>query len=385
MNASMTASLRIAPVPEPPVAPISAETGLRQSIIELAVDGLPRMFIPDRKLFCAVLRRQPNGRVEAMGTSHRYTMMTLLGLHRLETAGAKSLVELQPVLDELLRDLSWIRTAGDLGNLLWTCAEIDPERLSSLYRRIRLPTTVSRFEDYARGLTTELGWLVTGLALAKEVSRPDQWQFDSLALESCRRLGANQGRYGIFGHLASHRSLAGRLRGPIGSFADQVYPIIALSHFGRVFGASASIARAVHCAQAIVDSQGPLGEWWWHYDSETGRVTRSYPVYSVHQDGMGPMALQALAGVAQVRDLMPAIERGLNWITAGNILEQDMRSVADKLIWRSIALKGWTPQLEELRYMMTSQVPTREAANPYVVYECRPYELGWALYALAGR
>lgn len=364
---------------------ISAEQHLRKSIIDLAVEGLPQMFLPDRQLFCSVLRHQANGRLEATGVSHRYTMMTLLGLHRLENTGVKSPVALEPVLDELLRDLSWVSTAGDLGNLLWTCAEISPERLSSVYRQTCLSTAVTRCEDYARASTTELGWLVTGLALAKEVSRRSDWVFDSLTHEACRRLCANQGPHGIFGHLAPEGSLEGRLRGTIGTFADQVYPIIALSHFGRVFGDPASAARAVRCAEAIVNSQGPFGEWWWHYHSVTGRVTRPYPVYSVHQDGMGPMALQAVSAVAGVRDFTRAIERGLHWIASENILDQEMRSVPDKLIWRSIALKEWTPGLEELRYMFTRQPASLAATKPYVLKECRPYELGWALYALAGR
>ena len=49
-------------------------------------------------------------------------------------------------------------------------------------------------------------------------------------------LKKNQGPGGTFGHLAAAGSLAGALRGRIGSFADQVYPIYAFSQFAKVEG-----------------------------------------------------------------------------------------------------------------------------------------------------
>jgi hypothetical protein len=364
-----------------PAAPAILPQCLSQSVVELAIRGLPQMFLPERQLFCSVLRRQPDGTLLPLGNSPRYTLMTLLGLHRFQAACKVRVVNPGPVLDELLRDLGWITSAGDLGNLLWTLAEIDPERLPLLYRRVNLPDAVPRFPDYRRGSTTELAWLLTGLALARQIPEPRQWKFGTLAVEIFHRLCANQGPHGLFGHLAPARSLAGWLRGSIGSFADQAYPILALSHFGALFNSPRAIDRAMQCAEAIVRLQGPQGEWWWHYDSASGTVTRPYPVYSVHQHGMAPMALQAIAGVTRTRDFEPAMERGLEWIAGNNILGQEMRSSADKLIWRSIALEGWGPKLEEMRTMLTHRPAAPITPRPHVVHQCRPYELGWALYA----
>ena len=60
----------------------------------------------------------------------------------------------------------------------------------------------------------------------------------------------------------------------------------------------------------ICELQGPDGQWWWHYDTRTGKVVEGYPVYSVHQDSMAPMALLDLedAGGPQHSE---AITRGL--------------------------------------------------------------------------
>jgi hypothetical protein len=93
------------------------------------------------------------------------------------------------------------------------------------------------------------------------------------------------------------------------------------------------------------------------------------------------MALQAIAGVTRTRGFEPAMERGLEWIAGNNILGQEMRSSADKLIWRSIALEGWGPKLEEMRTMLTHRPAAPITPRPHVVHQCRPYELGWALYA----
>ena len=65
------------------------------------------------------------------GISHRYTMMTLLGLDRFEKAGQTSPVPISPILDRLIADTGWIDCVGDLGLLLWTCAILAP----SVWRR----------------------------------------------------------------------------------------------------------------------------------------------------------------------------------------------------------------------------------------------------------
>jgi hypothetical protein len=97
-----------------------------------------------------------------------------------------------------------------------------------------------------------------------------------------------------------------------------------LRHDAVLQGVSHQEAKqfALDCALGICQARGPLGQWWWHYDSVRGRVADGCRVFSVHQHTMGPMTLFAL---------------------------------------------GET--FEDLK----------------VLFECRPYELGWLLYAFAGR
>ena len=74
-----------------------------------------------------------------------------------------------------------------------------------------------------------------------------------------------------------------------------MYPIQALARLHRSADDPEALAVAGTVAGAICSAQGADGQWWWHYDSRTGAVVEGYPVYSVHQHAMGPMALLDLA------------------------------------------------------------------------------------------
>lgn len=362
-----------------PAGPGNTER-LVDEIVDLAKVGLPRMFNPERQLFCYALRRDSDGQLIQQGISHRYTMMTLLGLHSLEAAGTRSPIAIEPVLDELLRDLAWITCIGDLGVLLWLCAVVDPGRIKRLSAKLDLVNALVRYKDARQRSTTELAWYLTGLAHARLAT--SSIDAEAQAVIAYNLLSANQGPHGLFGHLSTRDSLAGRIRGHIGSFADQVYPIYALAKFGQAFADKDALRRAHECAKTIIRLQGPQGEWWWHYNATLGLVFDPYPVYSVHQHGMAPMALFAL-GEATGSDFSKDVERGLRWIPSGNVLDFDMRHPAGGLVWRSIYLGGFWSNFQKLRFL--SSAVQRPPRHPRVCYECRPYELGWALYAFAGR
>ena len=66
----------------------SIESGTSQ-LCDLAAAGLVPMFDPERRLFCYTYARTEAG-MARQGISHRYTLMTLLGLRRYESSGRKS-------------------------------------------------------------------------------------------------------------------------------------------------------------------------------------------------------------------------------------------------------------------------------------------------------
>src|SRR5271156_4352670 len=76
-------------------------------LIRLALHGLSDMFDEDRRLFCFRMVSDERGMVRE-GISHRYTLISLLGLHRARLAGHQSPVDIRLIIQELLRDTNWI-------------------------------------------------------------------------------------------------------------------------------------------------------------------------------------------------------------------------------------------------------------------------------------
>jgi hypothetical protein len=347
----------------------------------LALRGLVSMFDPERKLFCYRIRRTDRGLVRE-GLSHRYTVMALLGLNALEHAHGRTRLNVDGIFDSCVRDTHWIRGVGDLGLLIWLTAERSPDRLQELFRRVDLESCLGRFQDAREARTMELAWFLAGLCHAAMASPDCPWPLDDLAVETYHLIEYNRGESGLFGHLARNSSWSGWIRGRIGNFADQIYPIYALSKFAGAFKLDEPLEAAVECARAVCSRQGPLGQWWWLYDSVTGRVLSRYPVFSIDQHGMAPLALFAVEDASH-HSFQEFVSRGLNWIYGSNELGQDLRSSSHGLIWRGILptrkrRKYWDTALNYIR-------PPKEQtpADLQIFYESRPHELGLLLYSFA--
>src|SRR5271154_1179903 len=69
-----------------------------QRLSATAVNGLESMLDAKEQLFCFKLKRTASGMVRE-GISHRYTIFTLLGLHRLEECGGTSPVDITAVVE----------------------------------------------------------------------------------------------------------------------------------------------------------------------------------------------------------------------------------------------------------------------------------------------
>lgn len=355
------------------------EVGM-SGLFELAVQGLESMYDPAQRLFCHRLRETEKGLIRE-GVSYRYTMMTLLGLQWAQASGLRTSHDIEAAVDELTSRCQWLDNIGDLGLLLWLCAATSPKHLHRFSARFSVAQGLHRYSHARRRSTMELAWLLTGLVRAQETD--SSLDVAGLAKTVYRLLRDNQGSHGLFGHVATWKSLAGVVRGRVGSFADQVYPIIAMADFSRVCDDREAGENALRCGNAICRLQGPLGQWWWHYNSLTGRVIENYPVYSVHQHAMAPMALFAVQDACGV-DFREHIRRGLGWIDGNNEVNQDFKDRSANVIWRALAVPR-ASLLFRRTGLLGAQPATRRADSFYTVRECRPYELGWLLYALAGR
>ncbi len=366
------------------VAPerLSAREVSNRDLCSFAAAGLPTMFDEAQGLFCFRVR-QAGTTLTREGISHRYTMMTLLGIHRQMQRGDSVPIDTESVFQRVTAKTDWIENIGDLGLLLWLSAEAFPHHMERLHRVLDPAKALERYPGPRE--TMHLAWFLTGcshLAIAAKSELPDT---TDIAMAAYRDLIANQGACGAFRHLSSEGTITGLLRGRVGSFADQVYPIYALSRMAQAYEMGEPLSRALSCADVICGAQGPLGQWWWHYDAGKGSVLGRYPVYSVHQHAMGPMALFALQDVSK-RDYSEPIYRGLEWIEHKNELGCDMRDGAAKLVWRCIRpTPSWLTYTEDAAAFLGVKSWPIGQLNLRVLRECRPYESGWLLYAFAGR
>lgn len=354
----------------------------QKDLCALAVQGLPPMFVASEQLFCH-RRKLVDDRLVCQGISQRYTIITLLGLAAWERSGASSPIDAVRLMPRLLDNLTWLQGVGDLGLLLWLCTETSPKGVERLLGEIDFESALGRFPDGRAGSTTEVAWFLTGMSKAMLAMRQSPIKLRKAAMQAYELLRRNQGPAGIFSHMRTARTLAGTLRSHIGCFADQVYPIVALTAYAEVSGQTEALHRAKACAEAICRAQGPLGQWWWHYDSSTGAAIGRYPVYSVHQDGMAPMALLALSK-ADGGNYVEAVYKGLDWIYGANELGLNLCDPMRQVIWRSIQPGGkYSTYLAGALGMLGVEAAPK-ARQLRVNYECRPYHFGWLLYAFSG-
>ena len=345
----------------------------------VALRGLARMYHPQERVFAFRARRAGNS-VRLEGTSERYTAMVLLGLAHESEDAIQSIVGadgLYGVCGALLRRVPAMTNLGDVALTLWAALTVGHPQAESA--RARLYELLTPDGDFA---TVELSWAISALC-----ERPrDEARRGVRAAAARRLLGAFQPRSELFTH---HVGVApSPLREHVACFADLVYPIQALSRYAAVTGDSEALDTASRCAERMCSLLGPAGQWWWHYDARTGRVIERYPVYAVHQDAMAPMALFALQD-AGGPDHRAAIERGLAWLSAapeldgGTLIDEDAA-----MIWRKVARHEPRKLVRHAQAVATRIHPALRCPGVDMLFpagaiddECRPYHLGWLLYA----
>jgi hypothetical protein len=357
-------------------------------LIDTALAALPRMLDPRTGVFVFTVR--PSG---PAGQSLRYTCITLIGLVAAARAGWQPGVDLPRLVNGIAERSREITNLGELGLLLW-CLSDHHQRLTPAHDEVlaRIPVTADPLEALT---STELGWLVSGLSRTSLLAagRGDIAERAHAAYETLRANHAEATGLFCFGGHAGGR-LRRRLRRQLGFFDNQVYGIHAGVDYHRAFDDRAALAMAERCTDQILAAQGPLGQWAWHYDVYTGAVVDRYPVYSVHQHGMGPMALRAVTDATR-RSFDDAIERSVAWIFGANELGETMIDHDRGVIWRSIrrsVARGKLihvfkvlslARLQRARERLATMVNRRGRLERDL--ECRPYELGWLLLALARR
>ena len=348
---------------------------------DLAIRALTRMYRPESQTFVFRVRKTGDG-IRLEGESLRYSAMTLIGLISESEEVVNRVLSgdrLEEVSNRLVQRGNTHEPAnmGDIAVIYWAAREAGYLDLQSTLVLLRRLLMESRQHE-----TVELAWVLT--ALCHETNSN---QVVDTREEAYRQLlQAYDERSDLFAHWAG--ATGSYLRGHVDCFADLVYPIQALSRYHVVTGKPEPLRIANACAWRMCDLIGPAGQWWWHYDVRSGRVVEKYPVYSVHQDAMAPMALLDLVE-AGGDDHSESIAKGLDWLEsapelAGGSLIDEQAGV----IWRKVARREpW--KLARRAQALASRVhaglrcPAVDALFPAGIIddECRPYHMGWLLHA----
>jgi hypothetical protein len=363
-----------------------------ESLVRLCIARLPAMIDPSG----LVVFRQDGDDLKSGGKSLRYTAMTAIGLERADAQGFSSKLEAGALLRALGEHLPTVDNSGDLGLVAWAAARSDralAERAVDMLLDFG-PLARIKGGDAVHG--TELAWVVTGLGEALKNGIGNAREIRACFDLAFRMLEQQRGASGLVAFarpISSSSALSPslRLQGELGFFDAQVYTILAaLSRFDLTSD-PAAIEMATTIGKKIVAHQHPLGQWAWHYNVRSGSVVDLYPVYSVHQDGMAPMALLPLEKALGV-PTSAAVAKGVGWLFGDNELEATMADEDRGIIWRSIRRRD---PLRRVVYplKLASLADVGEGldlgarwatpATLEVDREMRPYHLGWCLLAFS--
>lgn len=354
-------------------------------LCDLVVDGLARMYRGNGH-FPQTMRGagSTNGDgTQPEGDNLRYAANVAQGLAWMPEVAQRKVLNGGTAIDLALTSADRAAGTNEPGAIAlsaWAAAETAGVFIAELYGKLE-----AMLADEQVMPTVPCAWALTAALAGRHLGPTGRVQ--SLAAE---RLLAAQASSGLFLHVTPPGA-AKWARGHLGCFADQVYPIQALARLGCATNDARALQAAGACAERIVALQGAAGQWWWHYDVRDGSVVEGYPVYSVHQHAMAPMALLDLldAGGADHR---AAVVKGLGWIDSHPETDRAMVSPEDGMIWRKVG-RSEPPKLVRLIASLTTAVktgwhlPGLDAVFPpgKVDYECRPYEFGWMLYAWRSR
>jgi hypothetical protein len=351
-----------------------------EDLIDLAKRGLPRMH--RRGAFASRLRAVGTGvgrSVRREGDSLRCQAIVALGLAGLDKEAQRQILDGNTAAD--LAHISATRAeicddTGAIALAAWAAAEAAGISAAPLFRR--LGALLAADTPIA---TEDCAWLLAAAVAAGRLEYTSE-----LAGEAVRRLVASQGASGLFPSMLPASSPRGQLT-QVGCFADQVHAIQALARVHAAYGDMAALAAAEACAARICELQGGDGQWWWRYDVRDGSVIETYPVYSVHQHAMGPMALIELRE-AGGRDRWDAVVKGLDWLHRHPEFTEPLISGGEASIWRKGARRGPACFVRAVSAAMTCARPGLRLAlldrffpPNRVDHECRPCDLGWLFYA----
>jgi len=356
--------------------PQSAALLLR--LLRIAVRVLPRAVADGRfaRTLSGTRTADRAWRLRPSGTSPREDAIAALGLLRLPEQRRRGVLggeDCGDLIGRLATGVDDMTSRGDVALLCWAAAEAGHGDLPHALDRLAELDLRDDPLDVAAA-----AWIVTALVAARPLADVER----HLTAARHRLLAARAALYPrAIGATAATRDSA------VGSFADQVYTVQALSRLHRSADDPEALAAADCAAAMICRMQGKAGQWWCGYDARTGEIAARYPVYGVHQHALAPMALLDLADAGGQLHL-EAICRGLRWLARPPETTESLLLDEPPVVWREVALRdrrkpadGGGRAAARLRPRLGLRALNWILRPGAVEHECRPRELGWLLFA----
>jgi len=348
-----------------------------RELVGFALERLPAMQLGD-----GTFRRPapPGADPEADRRSTRQTAIVLLGLLRAEEYGIDHPFHTGGLRGRLLGEAGLgTLDAGDLGLLLWAETRLDGAAAAELIGGL-----ATALGEDGPGATSgsELAWIV--IALAETGARG--------LLGAAGEALAEEARAEL---LARRREDTGLFQGPghgpgrrFQSFEAQIQIIAALIQLRRLTDDSEAGETAIGAAGALIDLQRDDGSWPAVLDARRGAAVEPYPLSSVNQVALAPIAMQGVSALAGDPRFSRAAERGMAWVWGENELAYEMLDHQAGTLCRAITRRERMDRAHLLARAATSFIkPVSEHEARHTLRVDRttsPADLGWILEAWAG-
>ncbi len=349
------------------------------TLLNISLKAIEEMFNEEDLTFYSK-RKEIRNKVVNRGESQRYNLIALLGLYKASVHGLETKIDLDKVIGQQITYVQKYKSIGDIGLLLWLVSLSNPEKLVQILPKINFNTILNDYKDAKRQLTTELSWFLTGLLSATIFNKNFAAVIKDLPHQVYQLIRNNYGGNGIFAHSGKSRlKLISRER--IGTFSDQVYSIYAFTMYAKVFGNKEALMIAMECADKLAGKQGEHGQWWWHYNAANGEVVSKYPVFSVQQDALAPMAFLAIQR-ASGKNYTDYINKGINWLFSNNELHTKIVDDNKKIIYQSFSVNTFSRYSKILlsvlfKFNFPKKVKLKVSKKTFL------YHYGWVLFVFS--
>lgn len=344
-------------------------------------------FTKQKDFNSAFCLRNKKGKLLLQGHSMRYALILHIGICEWLKYHPNDRDKLPSAWPYISQNIENIKSVEDAALLLWAAVEEGYNNIPPLTEQLRILWK----EQSEKCNSLELGWILKSCLVLID-SFPDFHSTAEILITETKNILLNNfNKESKLFQRHTREGFKNKIGRSISCFADQVYPILALSHYFVKFKDEAILEVVKQATDRICRFQGELGQWPWHYDVLNNRICEKYPIFSVHQDSMAPMAIfasDAITGSNHTEN----INHSIQWLFKKNELNIDMVIEDQGIIWRDLERKELGKFSRIINAILASMniknlVNERDKSTyKYKInYEFRPYHYGWLLYTWASK